>query len=471
MIMEKTLGSAFSRDTWWALAGLVGFGALIRLVLFFGYPPVDNYNDTESYVVLAQQLASLDLSAYDGGSSGGRTPIYPLLIILGGQNVHGVVFIQGLLGIAASVLLFLTALRFKHSHALAILVGLTPTVFLNQLFMESNILSEHLAGVLAVASLYVGVTILTRGGGAVSTAVLGLLVAATVLARPGYVALVPVYAIVAFLQAQQARFARTGLYLAAACLPIAGWMAVMAATVGQFSLSPRTGIHLMNHSGAFIEYADPRYATIRDVYLRHRSLETDPGKNAVTILDYLRAASWSGGNINVIYRAVDDLKAATGLSGVELSRELQKLSVDLFWRYPDLYAKSVFKAWLSYWTAPNVWQPEAIWSPTLASALETLWRVERPLIWLANLALLLAVTGLVLQVAASAAKRRFSAIVEDRHLLALLLTGGSVFWFAIFQALVEYGENGRYSIPTQQIAVAFVVLYVSWLIDRRRAVR
>ncbi len=468
--MEKTLGSDFSRDTRWVLAGLVGFSALIRLVLFVSYPPL-THPDTESYMVLAQQIASLDLSAYDGGRSGGRTPVYPLFIMLGGLNVHGVYFIQALLGIAAGVLLFLTALRFKRSHALAILVGLIPTVLLNQLFMEASILSEHLAGVLAVASLYVGVTILMRGGGAGSTVVLGLLVAATVLARPAYVALVPVYAIVAFLQAQQARFTRTGLYLAAACLPIAAWMAVVALTVGQFSLSTRTGFGLMNHSGAFIEYADPRYTTIRDVYLRHRSLETDPGKNAVTILDYLRTVSWSGGNASVIFNALDDLSAATGLSDIELSRELQKLSVDLFWRHPDLYMNSVFKAWLSYWTAPNYWQPEAIRSPNLSSVMKALWRVERPLIWLANLALLLAVTWLVLQVVASAAKWRFSAIVEDRHLLALLLAGGSVFWFAIFQALVEYGENGRYSIPTQQIAVAFVVLYVSWLIDRRRAVR
>ncbi len=468
--MEKTLGSIFSRDTRWALAGLVGFGALIRLILFFEYPPFSDFADTEAFIVLARQIASLDLSQYDGGSSGGRTPIYPLLILLGGMNAHGVFFLQALLGIVASVLLFLTALSFKRNYTLAILVGLAPTVFLNQLFMEACVMSEHIAGVLAVASLYVGVTILMRGGGTGRTVVLGLLVAATVLARPGYIALVPVYAVAAFLQAQQARFARTGIYLAAACLPIAGWMAIMAATVGIFTISPRTGVHLMNHSGAFIEYADPRYATIRDVYLHHRSLKKDRGKNVVTVLDYLETVSWSGGNINVIFEAADDLKAATGLSAVELSRELQKLSLDLFWRYPDLYAKSVFKAWLSYWTATIVWEPDALRSP-LASALVAVWRVERPLIWLANLTLLLAVTGLLLRVAASAVRGRFSAIVEDRRLLALLLVGGSVFWFAIFQALVEYGENGRYSIPTQQMVVAFVAFYVSWLIDQRRAVR
>ncbi|MBA2350958.1 MAG: hypothetical protein H0V78_03955 [Burkholderiales bacterium] len=448
------MGSLLPREMCWAVAGLVGFGALIRLILFVIYPPVI-YPDTGTYMLLAQQIASLDLRAYDGD----RTPLYPLLMVLGGLNARGIYLIQALLGIAASVLLFLTALEFKRSYGLAILVGLVPTVLLNQLFMEANILSEHLTGVLAVASLYVGVTMLTRGGGVGSTVVLGLLVAATALARPGYVALVPVYAVVALLQTQQARFARAGVYLGAVCLPIVGWMVVNAATVGQFGLSTRLGLGLMNHSGAFIEYANPRYVIIRDIYLRHRAaVVTSP-----------EAQAHRGGEQYVtIFYALDELKAATGLSQIELSKELQKLSLDLFWRYPDLYAKSVFKAWLSYWSAPNYWRPEAIRAPSLATAMEALWRVEQPLIRLANLALVLAVTLLILQVAVRAARRCVSAIVADRRLLALLLTGGSVFWFAIFQALFEYSENGRYSIPTQQIAVAFVMLYVSWLIDLRR---
>jgi hypothetical protein len=83
----------------------------------------------------------------------------------------------------------------------------------------------------------------------------------------------------------------------------------------------------------------------------------------------------------------------------------------------------------------------------------------------------LAVTVRALQVAVSTARGRLAAIIADRHLLALLLAGGSVYWFAIFQALFEYGDNGRYAIPTQQIAVAFVMLYTSWLIERRAAIR
>jgi hypothetical protein len=47
----------------------------------------------------------------------------------------------------------------------------------------------------------------------------------------------------------------------------------------------------------------------------------------------------------------------------------------------------------------------------------------------------------------------------------------SGFLVPIFQAFFEYGENGRYSIPTQQLAVAFVMLYASGLLDRRRSNR
>jgi hypothetical protein len=98
-------------------------------------------------------------------------------------------------------------------------------------------------------------------------------------------------------------------------------MAVNALTVGQFSLSTRLGLGLMNHSGAFVEYADPRYSTIRDIYLRHRT-EVVRSPEAQT--------HRQGEQYLTIFYALDDLKAATGLSQNELSRELQKLSLDLF---------------------------------------------------------------------------------------------------------------------------------------------
>jgi hypothetical protein len=435
----------------------VGFGAVIRLALFLRYPPVE-FPDTGSYWSLAQGIARLDLGSHDGG----RTPIYPLLVALAGLDQYRVYFVQALLGIVASVLLFLTALTLKRSYVLAICIGLVPTVFLNQLFMEANLLPEQLAGVLAVASFYVGVRMLMHGGALGATVLLGLLVAATVLTRPGYIALVPVYAVVPFVTARRARIAYTGLFLAAACVPIVGWMAVNAVTVGQFGLSTRLGIGLMNHSGAFIEYADPRYATIRDIYMRHR---------AIAMQSPEAQARRGGEQYGAIFYALDDLKAATGLSEIELSRELRNLSVDLFRQRPDLYARSVFKAWLSYWTVPNYWRPQALRGPGFAGAMEALWRAEQALLRLTNLALVLGVTVLVAQGVVGAGKRGLSAVMSDRYLLALLLVGGGVLWFSIFQAFFEYGENGRYSIPTQQLAVAFVMLYTSGLLDRRRSIR
>ena len=438
--------------TWWALAGLLAFSALVRAALFLSYPP-SVHLDTGTYFSLAQQIASLDLTEYDGG----RTPTYPLLIALAGLDQHGVYFLQLLLGLTATALLFFTVLAFKRSLTLAVLVGLVPTVMLNQLFMEASLLSEHVTGVLAVAALYVAVTILMRGGGLGRTILLGLLVAATVLARPGYVAFIPVYALVVWLQ-PDARIVRTAAYLAAACLPMVAWMALNALTVGQFSLSARLGLGLMNHSGAFIEHANPRYTTIRDIYLRHR---------AEVVRSPEALSHRQGEQYVTIFYALDDLKKATGLSQNELARELQALSLDLFWRHPDLYARSVFKAWLSYWAAPNYWRPNTFRIPRIGTVAAGLWRIEQPLIRFANLAMVIAVTVLLLQTVAAAARTSLSAVSADRHLLVLLVAGGGVLWFSVFQAAFEYGENGRYGIPTQQIVLAFLVLYLSWVVDRR----
>ncbi|MGH7301838.1 MAG: hypothetical protein ACRELZ_01010 [Candidatus Rokuibacteriota bacterium] len=438
------------------LAIVVVVSALVRVALYAVYAPIA-WADTGTYFALARQIAAWSFGAYDGD----RTPVYPLLIVLAGLDPHRVYVLQSALGILSAVLFFFITLEFKRSEALAVAVGLMSTLAINQLFMEANLLPEHLSGVLAVASLYVAITLINRRGGSRRAALLGLLVATTALARTGYVVLVPFYALVVILLVEHRRLVTTGSFMAAASLPVLVWMGVNAAAVGQFSLSTRMGLHLMNHSGSFIELAGDDVAVIRDVYLRHRAavLKTDEAQR-------LRG----GDQYNTIHYAKDDLMAATGLSIIELSRELARLSVRLFIRHPLLYARSVFKAWTSYWTAPIYWKPSAVRVDRVAAATQALWRLEQPLVRLVNLVLVLGLLGVSVIAARDLVRARFRAHGIDRQRALLLVTGGVVVWFSVLQAPFECCENGRYSIPTQQIAIAFIAFLGAWLASRKRIV-
>ena len=424
------------------LAVVIIVSVLVRAALFAVYAPVQ-WADTGTYFGLARQIATWSFADFDGD----RTPVYPLLIVLANLSATRVYVLQSVLGVLCAVLLFFMTLEFKRSQALAVVVALVSTLAVNQLLMEANLLPEHLGGVLAVAALYVGITLVTRAGGPGRAIVLGLLVAATALARTGYVGLIPFYTLVVIGLVGTRRLATTGSYLAAACLPLLVWMSINAVMVGQFSLSTRMGLHLMNHSGSFVELADDDFAVVRDVYLRHRAevLKSDEAKT-------LRG----GDQYNTIHYAKDDLMAATGLSIIPLSRELTRLSLRLFIHHPILYAKSVLKAWKSYWTAPIYWKPSAIRVDGGARAIQVLWRLEQPLLRLANLVLVLGVVGLAVVTARDLARARFRGWRADPRGVLLLVTGGLVVWFSFFQAPFECCENGRYSIPTQQITIAFI---------------
>ncbi len=81
---------------------LVGVGIVFRLCCWYGYDwSVSSFNDTETYTVLAERISALNLAGYNGE----RTPMYPLLLLLGGLNLHLVVVLQLVLGILCSFLI------------------------------------------------------------------------------------------------------------------------------------------------------------------------------------------------------------------------------------------------------------------------------------------------------------------------------------------------------------------------------
>jgi hypothetical protein len=154
-----------------------------------------------------------------------------------------------------------------------------------------------------------------------------------------------------------------------------------------------------------------------------------------------------------IFLAREELQSTTGLSDVELSREFAKLSVGLFLDNPGLYLRSVGKAWFSFWAVPNYWNLENFRTPALARAVESVWQVEKWLLRIGYLAfVIIALPTLWI------AWVRKRGVDRGWHWTAVLV--GIVLSASLLQALLEYGENPRYAIPTQSIAMAALVMFL-----------
>ena len=95
---------------------------------------------------------------------------------------------------------------------------------------------------------------------------------------------------------------------------VLGWAAVVYVKVGHFTMSTQSGLSLVNHSIFFIEDAPARYAQVRDILLEYRA----------------KRIAEVGHPGNTMWSALPAIREATGWSLPEASRELQKMSVQMF---------------------------------------------------------------------------------------------------------------------------------------------
>lgn len=417
---------------------LVLIAVALRMAGIFMYQPV-TWPDSGTYSTMASYIHDFDFSSYKGW----RTPAYPLVLLLAGQNPFFVWLVQCAMGVVISLLLFWICFVYTGNAAWSLLGGLAHTLALNQLFFEANILSETLSAFLVVSSVASLVYALKDGRPQYGVAT-GLVSGLTALARPVYIYLGPVFVILMLL------FQRDSKRLAAAfavafLLPLLGWAAFNKVTIDYFGLSTMAGYNLSNHSGRFIEKATDEYATIRDIFVKHRD----------------RKIAETGSAQMAIFWARDELLEKTGLDDVALSRQFTKLSLELFARHPVLYLRGVAESWASFWAAPMYMRADQFTVRGAAKVVQAIWPVERMFILIMNF-LAIAASGWVLFRAALQRLRGVTG-VPIPLIVACVIMGASV-----LQALVEFGENARYGIPTQSLALTLVLL-TAW--DLRGALR
>ena len=418
------------RDELFPVLFLALLWLITRGILFACYEPV-TYADSGTYLRLAQQIINLDFTGYDGQ----RTPGYPLLLALMAENNFALWLVQSVIALMTAFLVYALLRRVGISTAWALAAAVINLLTLNALFFEPAVMTETITAFLLVAVSYLMASMVSGMAGSATPWLLGLITALLILTRSQFIVLIPVFLVLLWWFARQRRASTLLIFLLVTSAPVLGWAGFNKQQTGYFTITTLLGYNLSNHSGAFMERAPDKDAVLRDIYLKYRD----------------RKMAETGSHHMTIFNARKELLQTTGLSEIGLSREFQRISVNLFMAYPADYLGSVAKAWLSYWTEPNYWRLDKVRNPSVSTVAQIIWKAQHLLLRGLNVVFILLTPYVVWR-----ALMCRDAVSHGMR-IALVLAA-NVLSVSVMQALVEFGENGRYFIPSQPLVLMFVLL-------------
>jgi len=408
---------------------------LLRLLLFIAYPPV-SYSDTASYRRSANAILD-GFQSYDGT----RTPGYPAFLALIGSD-RAVYAAQLVLGLGVTMAWFVMGWKASGRPFLGAAAALAHTLNPGQFFFEANLLTETLStfwltlGLLGAflwlshkkyRSLWMGLAI-------------GVIAALAALTRPLFIFMPVLLAAFLTFSIEEKTLKFDWKPLVSVLLPsvllLGGWMMWIQSRYHVFSLTTMTGFHLVQHTGYYFEDVPDEYADLRDVYLDYREA---------------RVAE-RGTQGNTIWDAIPALQEETGMNFYELSRVLQKISIQLILTHPWQYLSRVVRGWWLFWRAPVYWNRGAFSRTGLASVVNFLILGARRLLFGANLAFIITTAAALI----SKPLREAWSLTAFHWLLA-----GSVWATSVLSALIDHGDNPRFLVPLQS-AVVFWVLWIGY---------
>ncbi len=334
------------KNAWIAGGLLAAIGLAERALLWAGYPPVE-YSDTSAYLRLGRVLSRWT-AAWTRRPARPRLPGFhrpgrrrPAVDLRPAARAR-----PG--DLAAPVLD--DAAHDAAASGLGLAVGLAYDLIPGQFLFEANLLTETLTAF----SLMLSMTLLAelqlagrRRAEVLWALLLGIVSALPGLVRPVYFYL-PVW-LLPFVWADSVdgarrRVARLAAFVPGPALLLGGWLWFIYSSYGMLSPTVVIGFGLIQHTGSYFEYLPDSAAPIRDTYVRLR--------------DERIAAR--GDQSNTIWDAIPELSRVSGLGFYDLSREIQRLSLQLIREHPWWYARSVAEGWVDFWKAPVWWSPEAI---------------------------------------------------------------------------------------------------------------
>ncbi len=320
----------------WRVILLVAGAALaarVALALVFPYLIAD---DSVSYIELARMISERDFTGFNGG----RTPGYPLLILIAGFGTGKIVLLQHLLGIICAVVVSILFYRLTARRGMSLVAGLAAALNPGMIVIERAVLTESLSALLVVLSV-AGLLAAVSGGprwrmmavAAGTAAAAGALVRPALFYLPPLLGLLAVWPCLTSWRAIGSRLWFSSALALPGILLLVLWSGFNLEHTGRFAPSTIGGISLLDHTGAFMESAPPQYGQIRDIYLKHRASRIES----------------TGHQWSTFYEARQELQDATGLDFAALDGRMKELSLELIKRNPLKYALSVGHAVARFW--------------------------------------------------------------------------------------------------------------------------
>jgi hypothetical protein len=404
-----------------ALVGCVAFA--IRLILIVGYSPVLTA-DSSSYLGLAHRLATLNLT----GSSGARTPGYPLLLLALDYSPVGTWCLQAALGVIATLLVYRLVRRLGGSGRTATVAALFYALDLEVLAVEHMVITETVASflILVAASLAVKITQSERKDLAPAI-LIGVTLGYLCLVRPDTLAITVYFAaVIVAIQCVRGRDGRSLSHtvwrygLSILLLPIvllAGWAAVNRATIGVTSVSTVIGFNMIDHVAGYVRVQPGPDYPITSAYVAARVRR----ERHTSDLGELSAD------------AETSMERASHLSAAHLSGRLLSIALGVIAQHPLAYIASSLRQWPRFWVPPNY--ADQFRGGAGSTVIHLVWKVQRAL------KLLLAAAFLIVGLIAIIRRlRRQTPILSGS---SALLAGVVV--VGIFPpTFLAYGDTGRY---------------------------
>ncbi|WP_307845217.1 hypothetical protein [Planomonospora sp. ID67723] len=221
--------------------GVLGAGAVLRVVTMLGYRPALWFPDSYTYIVTALRPRP-DLVRPAGYSMFLRL-LEPL------HSFAAVALVQHLLGLGVGVLVYLTARRLGVAGWAAALATVPALLDAYQIELEHLLVSDTLFTVLVLAAACLAVS--PRLGLRTACGI-GLLLAAATLTRTIGLPLVAVFAAWLLYRAR-GRVLAAGVMLAAAALPVLGYGAWFYATYQRVGIVGANGVFLYSKTMTFAD--------------------------------------------------------------------------------------------------------------------------------------------------------------------------------------------------------------------------
>jgi len=400
--------------------------SLARATILVVSSPV-HFPDTPGYLRLARLIGAGQVAS----DQGQRTPGYSAFVLINGMDEQAVRMAQYALGLALVAGVFYVLWKLTNSQWLASLGAFLCGLNAGEIFFESALLTEALSTFLLVTTLVLLVLIRDESSCAsLKLILLGAAVGILPLVRPLYVYMPLLLAIpvLGMLTTCRRRF---WLFILPAVLPAILWASYLGSTFGYFGLQTVSGFGWTNHAGPFMRDAPEQYAAIRDIYLRHVS---------------------HGGNI---WTSIPDMQRATGQSYPELSKTVQRLSIQLLMSHPTAYAGQVARGFVDFWKGhglPSDWAP-------FGTLTRPVWTISRAIGILVSAGFCIIVAMLM---TAQLRLLRLPSLPWPCIWLTLaVLCAGAA------QAIVELGGAARFGVPTYPYVVVVALCGLdTWLLRR-----